>query len=183
MRRLERDRPSIRPVDTFSFKEVLRAASSPHVVITSIIVFLTGTLGFALSFFLPSIVNQLGFSATHTQLLSVGPFAAAFVGECLFKPQYLKAYLGSLLVPLVTLLTAWFSDRYTSRGIAVALGYLTSVAGFALYLRNVLVLCQVSCSKRPILIRRKTHIHVIRGSIFDGSRGIRSKPNPFCLDG
>ena len=135
MRRLERDRPSIRPVDTFSFKEVLRAASSPHVIITSIIVFLTGTLSFALSFFLPSIVNQLGFSSTHTQLLSVGPFAAAFVGECLFKLQYLKAY--SLFVPLVTLLTAWFSDRYTSRGIAVALVYLPSVAGFALYLGNV----------------------------------------------
>ena len=85
MRRLERDRPSIRPVDTFSVKEVLRAASSPHVVIMSIVVFMTGMMAYGLAFFLPSIVNQLGFSTTHTQLLSVGPFAAAFFGECLLK--------------------------------------------------------------------------------------------------
>jgi hypothetical protein len=77
------------------------------------------------------------------------------VSVFLNRNLYLKAY--SLLVPLVTLITAWFSDRYTSRGIAVALVYLPSVAGFALYLGNVLVLCQVSCSKCPILIRRQTH--------------------------
>ena len=85
MRRLERDRPFIRPLDVFSFKEILRAAISPHVVITSIIVFMAGTMAYGLAFFLPSIVNQLGFSPAHSQLLTVGPFAAAFVGECLSK--------------------------------------------------------------------------------------------------
>ena len=83
MRRLERDRPFIRPVDVFSFKEVLRAASSPHVIVMSTVAFMAGTIAYGVAFFLPSIVNQLGFSPTHTQLLTVGPFATAFVGECL----------------------------------------------------------------------------------------------------
>ena len=34
-----------------------------------------------LALFLPSIVMQLGFSPNKTQLLSVGPFAAGFIGE------------------------------------------------------------------------------------------------------
>lgn len=34
-----------------------------------------------LAFFLPTIVNELGYSATRTQLISVGPYAAGFVGS------------------------------------------------------------------------------------------------------
>lgn len=37
------------------------------------------------SFFLPSIVNQLGFSPNVTQLLSAGPFAAGSFGEICSK--------------------------------------------------------------------------------------------------
>ena len=81
MGRLERDRPSIKPVDKFTFKEVMRSASSPHVIMVFIMFFMTGTMLYGLALFLPSIVSQLGFSATKTQLLSVGPFAAGFFGE------------------------------------------------------------------------------------------------------
>lgn len=34
---------------------------------------------FGLAYFLPTIVNELGFSKTDTQLVSVGPYAAGFV--------------------------------------------------------------------------------------------------------
>jgi len=113
MSRLERDRPSITPVDKFTFKEVLRSASSPHVIMIFLMFFMGGTALYGLALFLPSIVSQLGFSPNKTQLLSVGPFAAGF---------------------FVTIITAFLSDRYQSRGIANALVALLAVAGFALYL-------------------------------------------------
>jgi hypothetical protein len=76
------DRPSITSVDKFSFKEVMRSVGSPHVIMVSIMMFMTGTMGYGLAIFLPSIVSQLGFSPNATQLLSVGPFATGFIGEC-----------------------------------------------------------------------------------------------------
>ena len=81
MSRLERDRPSIKPVDKFTFKEVIRSASSPQVIMLSIISFVGGTMLTGLALFLPSIVSQLGFSPNKTQLLSIGPFVAGFSGE------------------------------------------------------------------------------------------------------
>ena len=81
------DHPSHRLIHSISKKscELPVPLMSSLVITTFISVFLTGTLGF---FPVPSIVinlliSYIGFSATHTQLLSVGPFAAAFVGECL----------------------------------------------------------------------------------------------------
>jgi hypothetical protein len=77
MARLERDRPSIKPSDKFSGREILRSIRSPHVIIICIILlFMNGTCLFGLALFLPSIVSELGFSRNKTQLLSVGPFAA-----------------------------------------------------------------------------------------------------------
>lgn len=80
MARLERDRPSIRPSDKFSFHEILQSMRSPHVIAVFIMFFMIGTNLYGLALFLPSIVNQLGFSPSKTQLLSVGPFAAGFFG-------------------------------------------------------------------------------------------------------
>ena len=81
MSRLERDRPVIKPVDKFTFKEIFRSASSPQVIMVFIMFFMVGTMLYGLALFLPSIVSQLGFSPNKTQLLSVGPFAAGFFGE------------------------------------------------------------------------------------------------------
>ena len=96
MKRLEMDRPSIKLLDKFSPREILRSVASPHVIIAFIIAFMLGTTSYGLSLFLPSIVNQLGFSPTKTQLLSVGPFVTGFIGQCFQSPIYLKTY--SLLV-------------------------------------------------------------------------------------
>jgi len=111
--RLERDRPTLKLVDRFSFKEIVRSAASPHVIMFFIMHFFHSTMTSGNALFLPSIVNQLGFSRHATQLLSAGPFAA-----------------GSL----VTLFASFLSDRYESRGITAALVSMLAVAGFALYL-------------------------------------------------
>ena len=92
MNRLERDRPSIKPVDRFSFKDVMRSACSPHVIVFFIMTFLHSSMSSGLAFFLPSIVSQLGFSRKVTQLLSAGPFAAGSFGENCSKRYSLEAY-------------------------------------------------------------------------------------------
>ena len=84
MSRLERDRQFIKPVDKFTFKEITRSASSPHFIMVFIMFFMIGTTLYGLAFFLPSIVNELGFSANTTQLLTVGPFAVGFFGAYFF---------------------------------------------------------------------------------------------------
>ena len=84
MSRLEKDRQSIKPVDKFTFKEIRRSAGSPHVIMVVIMFFMVGTTLYGLAFFLPSIVNQLGFSVNKTQLLSVGPFVVGFIGAYFF---------------------------------------------------------------------------------------------------
>ena len=82
MRRLEKDRPSISSTVKFSLKEVVRSLGSPHVIMVSLMAFMVGTMSYGLDIFLPSIVSQLGFSRNSTQLLSVGPLAAGFIGKC-----------------------------------------------------------------------------------------------------
>jgi len=68
------------PDDRFSMREVMRSLTSPHVIIVFAIFYMLGTNLYGLALFLPSIVNQLGFDANQSQLLSVGPFAAGFFG-------------------------------------------------------------------------------------------------------
>jgi ABC-type Na+ efflux pump permease subunit len=137
MSRLERDRPSIKLVDKFIFKEITRSASSPHVIMVFIMCFMAGTMLYGLALFLPSIVSQLGFSPNKTEILSVGPFVVGFFGaNFLWRNQLRLMY--ALLTPLVTLISAYSSDRYESRGITIALLSVLAVVGFALYLGKVL---------------------------------------------
>ncbi|KDR78098.1 hypothetical protein GALMADRAFT_119009 [Galerina marginata CBS 339.88] len=113
MNRLEKERPFVNPLDDFRIKHVLKAFTSPHVVLMFIVFFVGGTNLFGLALFSPSIINQLGFSPNHSQLLSVGPFAAAF---------------------FVTLIVARISDRYQSRAIPLVCVCLLAVIGYSMYL-------------------------------------------------
>ncbi|KAF8817592.1 MFS general substrate transporter [Phlegmacium glaucopus] len=113
MRRLEKDRPSLKLVERFTLKEVMRSVTSPHVIIILMMAFMLGTTGHGLGLFLPSIVKELGFSPGKSQLLSVGPFAAGF---------------------FVTLISAYWSDCRRSRGIVAAIVSLLAITGLALYL-------------------------------------------------
>jgi hypothetical protein len=136
MSRLERDIRSIKTDDSdkFTFKEIMRSVCSPHVIMVFIMFFMAGTSLYGLALFLPSIVDQLGFSANKSQLLSVGPFVVGFFGAYFFVALPIKTY--ALLASPVTLISAYLSDRYESRGITVALVSVLAVGGFALYLGN-----------------------------------------------
>ncbi|KZP07792.1 MFS general substrate transporter [Athelia psychrophila] len=115
MRRLEKDRPSLATHDHFSGKEILRSMTSPHVLIVFVMFFMNGCTLFGLALFLPTIVNTFGFSTTKTQLLSVGPFATGFI---------------------VTLISAYLSDRYRTRTVPVVILAAIAVAGYAMYLTS-----------------------------------------------
>ena len=120
----------------------MRSVCSPHIIIFFIMAFIQATMLYGLAFFLPSIVYQLGFSANVTQLLSAGPSAAGCLGEICSKwdisPGLFTAYSSTALP--VTLIAAFLSDRYESRGITAAIVSMLSVVGFALFLGNVLCL-------------------------------------------
>lgn len=121
MARLEADRPSINPSDSFSFKYVKQSLTSIHVVLVFIMFFCVGTTLYGISLFLPSLVRDFGYSRNTTQLLSAGPYGAAF---------------------FVTLLSAYLSDKYKTRGIPAAILMLIAAIGYIMYLtqtdRNVL---------------------------------------------
>src|SRR5437879_5477221 len=54
MERLERNRPFVNPVDTFSVKEVFASMTSPHVILLFLVYFMGGTNLYGLALFLPS---------------------------------------------------------------------------------------------------------------------------------
>ncbi|KAL5488440.1 hypothetical protein ACEPAI_6558 [Sanghuangporus weigelae] len=115
VKRLCLDRPTTSPLDTFSFVQVWRSMSSPHVILNFIALFLNGTTLYGLALFLPSIVNQLGYSQTHTQLISVGPFAAGFA---------------------VTLATSYLSDHFKKRATFAVVNSIIAVTGFIVFFRS-----------------------------------------------
>ena len=87
--RLLRDRSTAGPIDHFSMRDISSSLRSPHVLLNMISFFMAGNMLYGLAIFLPSIVSRLGFSSTHTQLLSVGPFAAGFFCEYISNIQSL----------------------------------------------------------------------------------------------
>ncbi|KAK7462345.1 hypothetical protein VKT23_007946 [Stygiomarasmius scandens] len=111
--RIDKDRPATSTNYSFTIHEVFRSMSSPHVLLVFIIFYLEGTNASGIALFLPSIINQMGFGANESQLLSVGPYAGGVI---------------------VTLLSAFFSDRFNTRAIPIAMIYSLAIAGFALYL-------------------------------------------------
>ncbi|KAL9710558.1 hypothetical protein Ac2012v2_006094 [Leucoagaricus gongylophorus] len=117
-KRLELDRPAITanaPSDKFSFRETLYSLTSIHVFLVFINLFMLGTILYGLALFSPSIIGQMGFSPVKSQLLSVGPFAAGF---------------------FLTLLSAYFSDKYQNRSILIIFALILCVIGFSMNLRT-----------------------------------------------
>ncbi|KAG1857900.1 MFS general substrate transporter [Suillus tomentosus] len=67
--------------------------------------------GFAISLFTPTIINELGYSAAHAQLLSVPPFAAGCIA---------------------TIIVGIYSDKHNLRGPYIIGGALVSLVGYIL---------------------------------------------------
>ncbi|KAH0834817.1 major facilitator superfamily domain-containing protein [Lanmaoa asiatica] len=110
--------------DNFSWIEVVRSAKSPHVWLLAVVFFFSGNLDLWMSLanvdihygsFEPTIVAGLGYAGNQAQLMSVPPFAAAFV---------------------LTLTSAIVSDRYQCRGYTAIFFSLLQVIGFAMYYAN-----------------------------------------------
>jgi len=122
---LERDRPSIKPSDRFSGREILRSIRSPHVIIN-------GTCLFGLALFLPSIVSELGIRHNYL-VLGHSPWGFRCVCSLNLSREH---YLNGSFLNLVILISSYVSDRYQSRGIAVTLITTLAVAGYSIHLGN-----------------------------------------------
>ncbi|MBW0463471.1 hypothetical protein O181_003186 [Austropuccinia psidii MF-1] len=111
--RLERDRPVLfEENERFSFSEVFACLKSPHVLLNSLSLFMTGTVDFSLAYFQPTIVNSLGYSAVRSQLLTIPPSVVSFI---------------------VMLGTGFISDRFQARGLTACGCALTSMTGFLIF--------------------------------------------------
>ncbi|KXN87250.1 hypothetical protein AN958_09041 [Leucoagaricus sp. SymC.cos] len=102
--------------DGFSWREVWETFRLPHIWILAVNAFLGSSIVLSLAYFAPSIVLSLGFSPVQTQLMSVPPFATAFI---------------------VTVIAAILADKYRARGITVFISSLVSISGYILYLCSV----------------------------------------------
>jgi hypothetical protein len=99
--------------ETFVASEPFAVLKQPHVWATTFLGFMGGTQLYALAYFLPTILVALGYNGTRTQLMSVPPFAVAWV---------------------VSLATGIASDRLRMRGAIMCFSVLLSVIGYAMYL-------------------------------------------------
>lgn len=110
--RLAADQPA-EETSKITAKIVLSAFKEPHIIIIAVASFCNGVVIGGLSYFTPSIVKALGYGAIHTQLLSVPPYACAFV---------------------VTMVAATYADRYHRRGLAALCTLSLGIVGCALNL-------------------------------------------------
>ncbi|GAA5876599.1 hypothetical protein JCM16303_003595 [Sporobolomyces ruberrimus] len=119
-RRLAVDTPGGQEViddETFGWIEVKKSLTSPHVLLLGVAMWGLGAALYALAYFIPTIVSTFGYSTVQTQLLTVPPFVAAF---------------------LFTLLTAWYSDKYGSRGICAMICSVIGTIGYTMFYKSML---------------------------------------------
>jgi len=102
-------------IDSFSWREVGMAFKLPQVWLLAVVFFFDGTVLYGLAYFTPSIVQGLGYTSTRAQLMSVPPFAVAFV---------------------LSMIGAFVSDRYRCRGYTSMFASLLCVIGFAMFLAS-----------------------------------------------
>ncbi|PLW34653.1 hypothetical protein PCANC_06457 [Puccinia coronata f. sp. avenae] len=114
LNRLIRKAPStVDPNEKFKVSEVLAAIKSPHVIILTITQFMSGTAAYSVTYFTPTIVHSLGYTPSHTQLMTSPPFAVAFV---------------------VMLAGGYFSDRCHARALTAGVSAAVAFTGFMLFL-------------------------------------------------
>ncbi|KAN0135824.1 MFS general substrate transporter [Lactarius tabidus] len=102
--------------EVFRWSEVASAfTNAPHVLILFIPLFFNGTTTYGLANFTPTIVNSLGHSPNYTQLLTVPPYACSFV---------------------LSIVSAYFCDKYKNRGVMATVCALIAAAGYAIFLSS-----------------------------------------------
>ena len=94
--------------------------------------FFFGSVAYGLAFFLPTIISELGFSATHTQLLSVAPFATGFV--CEYILFLLLRFVNTIIPTIGTNLVSYLSDKCQTRAIPICFCAVISAIGYIIFL-------------------------------------------------
>ncbi|KAF7315002.1 MFS domain-containing protein [Mycena indigotica] len=97
----------------FSWGEVIKGFTSIHVLLVGVNFFFSGVVLYSLAYFVPPLIQSLGYTAARAQLMSVPPFSVAFV---------------------LTMISAYISDRYQSRGWITVFCAVLCVAGFGTWL-------------------------------------------------
>lgn len=123
-RRSEKRSPIIPTKQHFNWRQVLKTLQQPTSYLTAGMFFSCNVAFSSMPVFLPTIISNMGHSASAAQALSAPPFLFAF---------------------FVVLLTAWASDEYKSRSMPMmamallaATGYLVLALAGALQLGNTL---------------------------------------------
>lgn len=94
-----------------NLRSIKLAFTSPHVLISCLVLFASGTCLYGLAYFTPSIVQTFGHSKTRTQLLIVPPFACGFVA---------------------TMVSSYLADRYKQRGLSAIAMNIFALVGAAM---------------------------------------------------
>ncbi|ODN76463.1 hypothetical protein L198_08058 [Cryptococcus wingfieldii CBS 7118] len=102
--------------DTLNKKDVLAALTSIHVWILSFGYFCVGCWVYGLSFTIPTIMNNMGFTAADSQALSAPPYV--FATFCVVA-------------------SGWFSDKYKTRALATVLPALMGFIGLLICVLSV----------------------------------------------
>ncbi|ESK84554.1 mfs transporter [Moniliophthora roreri MCA 2997] len=97
----------------FTWREVGEAFKLPQVWFLAFTFFMAGVILYSLAYFSPSIVQSLGYTAARAQLMSVPPFAVAFV---------------------LSMACAFISDKFQCRGIISIFSSILCVIGFSMFL-------------------------------------------------
>lgn len=115
--RIEKDQPSsaAEQEEKFSWGQVGKAYKSPHVLLTSLALFMIGTNLYSLAYFQPTIIHSMGYTSSYTQLISVPPFAVGFVAM---------------------IVTSYLSDRFRARGLTAILCSIVGLLGYILFYLN-----------------------------------------------
>lgn len=98
--------------EKITLRAILSVYTSIHLWPMFVIMFCGGATVFGLAFFMPSIVLGMGYTSVQTQLMTVPPFAVAFV---------------------VGLITAYLADRYKQRGITAIITLFISLIGVIMF--------------------------------------------------
>ncbi|KAI0057283.1 MFS general substrate transporter [Artomyces pyxidatus] len=100
--------------EVFSWSEVASVfINAPQTLILCLPLFFSGVTLYGLANFTPTIVNALGYSANHAQLLSVPPYACSFV---------------------LSIVAAYACDKYKNRGFMAIGCSLVAAAGYGVFL-------------------------------------------------
>lgn len=106
----------VREEETFSWKYVKQSFRSVHVYSLALSEFTLCVTVYGISFVLPSIISNLGYSAVQAQAMTAPPYVFACV---------------------IVVLSGWAADRWQQRALSVIVPNILAAAGFLLIIISI----------------------------------------------